>query len=389
MQNKYLRFALFFLVFLTVFQFFGKKEPTAVSQEEIVLSAKSSFSVGKEVQIQVKNNRPDALAIPLPCPANPLKVERYKDGEWAEIQASIDPTECQAKTLTVDPGKAQLVKFGLWNYKLFNDPGRYRASLITKTAEGKEKGYTQEFEISPPWAITLLGTNLFYRPIFNTLIYLISIIPNHDLGWGIILLTLLIKILLLGPNQKALKSQRAMQRLQPELDALKLRHKNDQQKLAQETMALWKKHKVSPMGSCLPMLIQFPILIALFYVVRDGLSVLDPELFYAPLKAFDLKSMNVNFLGLLDLTKVNTLVLPVLVGGLQFLQMHLTFGKAKAAAPATTSDPMSSMSKTMKYIMPVMIGVFTASVPAAVGFYWGTSTLFGIGQQVAVNRMKD
>ena len=210
---------------------------------------------------------------------------------------------------------------------------------------------------------------------------------------GIILLTLIIKIILLGPNHKALKAQKAMQKVQPQLDALKIKYKNDSQRLAQETMEIWKKYKVSPMSSCLPMLIQFPILIALFYVVKGGLDVINPALLYNTLKGVDLTTINPNFLGIIDLTTVSIIALPIIVGGMQFYQMRLTLGsKAQTKMPAVKEgqpNPMPMMNKMMQYFMPILIAVFVASLPAAVGFYWGTSTLFGIGQQLVVNRSND
>ncbi|MFH0820682.1 MAG: YidC/Oxa1 family membrane protein insertase [Candidatus Peregrinibacteria bacterium] len=386
MKINWSRFLLFFLIALVVLQFLSKKETVQPKGEDIALLAKTKFTQGNEVQVQVKNYRETPFTLAIPCPTNPLKVEKYDNGEWKEVTATIDPTKCQAHDLVIETGKTETINFGLWSYPLFNELGRYQVSVVTQL-DGKEKVFSREFEVVKPGFFSWIGHHIFYRPIFNTLIYLISIIPNHDFGWGIILLTLIVKILLLGPNQRALKSQKSMQRLQPELDALKLKFKDNQAQLAQETMALWKKHKVSPLGSCLPMIIQFPILIALFYVVRDGLSVLNPEVFYEPLRSFDLKSMNVNFLGVIDLTMKNVIVLPVVVGVLQFLQMHLSLGKTKH--PEEHHDnPLANMSNVMKYTMPVMIAFFTASLPAAVGFYWGTSTLFGIAQQWAVNKMK-
>ena len=152
-------------------------------------------------------------------------------------------------------------------------------------------------------------------------------------------------------------------------------------------MKIWKKYKVNPTSSCLPMVIQFPILIALFYVVKNGFSFIDPNLLYGSLKNFDAASIQTVFLGLIDLTKVNAVALPITIGLLQFGQMRLTLGKSIKDAP--TDSPMPMMNKTMIYAMPVMIAFFTASLPAAVGFYWGTSTFFGIGQQIIVNRSKD
>jgi len=146
------------------------------------------------------------------------------------------------------------------------------------------------------------------------------------------------------------------------------------------------------MSSCLPMLIQFPILIALFYVVKGGLEVINPDLLYNTLKNVDLTNINPNFLGLIDLTKTSVIVLPIIVGGMQFIQMRLALAKTQNKALAVKKDqpnPMPMMNKMMQYFMPIMIAVFVASLPAAVGFYWGTSTLFGIGQQLIVNRSKD
>ena len=157
-----------------------------------------------------------------------------------------------------------------------------------------------------------------------------------------------------------------MQKVQPELDGLKKKYKDEPQKLAEETMKIWQKHKVNPMSSCLPMLVQFPILIALFYVVKDGLEFINPQLLYANLQGFDPSIINTVFLGIIDLTEVNIIVLPIVIGGLQFFQMKLTVGKA-----SKSNDAIPMMNKVMMYFMPVMIALFTATLPAAVGFLLG------------------
>ena len=204
------------------------------------------------------------------------------------------------------------------------------------------------------------------------------------------LLTLVIKLILIGPNHKALKAQKSLQKIQPELDKVKEKYKGNQQKIASETMAIWKKHKVNPLGSCLPMLIQFPVMIALFYVVKVGLSPNNIHLLYEPLKNFDLALIDPIFLSILDLTKINSFVLPLIVGGLQFFQMKLSFAlkkdKVKEKTKTDKANQMQTMNKMMTYTLPVMIAFFTATMPAAVGIYWGVSTLFGIAQQVYINK---
>lgn len=389
-MNKLFRPLLFVLIFLLVLQFFNKKEEVN-STDDVILSAESKISIGKEINVEVKNNSETPIVITNNCPNNPLKVEKYVNGEWIVQESVAKEEECAGEDIVLAAGEKHMVEYGLWNWDLFNEIGKYRISLAN-IVEEKEKIYSHEINVTEQSFMKKFWNNTFYRPILNTLVFLISKIPGHSLGWGIILLTLIIKLILLGPNHKALKAQKAMQKVQPQLDALKIKYKDDPQKLASETMEIWKKYKVSPMSSCLPMLIQFPILIALFYVVKNGFDGINPDLLYSTLKDFDPNTINPNFLGIIDLTNINMIVLPLIVGGLQFYQMKLTLGKTKTNKPAKKDDtpnPMAGMGKMMQYFMPVMIAVFTASLPAAVGFYWGTSTLFGIVQQIFVNKSKD
>jgi len=392
MSNKLFRPLLFILIFLLVFQFFSRKDEQQITKDDVVLVAKSKIAIGKDVSLEIKNYSSSPVIIPSNCPKNPLTAERYINGEWILIEAEIDPEVCKgASAIEIAPEESYMLNYKQWGWELFSEEGRYRITLTTHL-EDKEKAYSHEFTVTPPSLLRRFWSEVFYKPILNTLVFLISIMPGKNLGWGIILLTLIIKIILLGPNHKALKAQKAMQKVQPQLDALKIKYKNDPQRLAQETMEIWKKYKVSPMSSCLPILIQFPILIALFYVVKDGLDVINPILLYNTLKGVDLTTINPNFLGLIDLTTVSIIVLPVIVGGMQFYQMRLTLGKSQAKLPAVKEgqpSPMPAMNKMMQYFMPIMIAVFVASLPAAVGFYWGTSTLFGIGQQLVVNKSKD
>ncbi|MCK5608596.1 YidC/Oxa1 family membrane protein insertase [Candidatus Pacearchaeota archaeon] len=386
MQNKLSRFLFFFLIFLIIFQIFSRNTEGPTNNDDIVISSKGKTIIGKVVSIDIKNNGLQTIDIQNKCPKNPLLVEIYSNGEWIEKGSETDTCNPENELIAeIKPEKSSTISFDAWSHEIFNEVGKYRITLETTLGE-KTKQYFHEINVSSPSFIRQGWNSLLYKPIFNTLIYFVSKLPGHSLGWAIFLLTFLIKLLLLGPNHKALKSQKALQKIQPQLDALKQKYKNDSQKLSQETMKIWKKHKVNPMGSCLPMLIQFPILIALFYVVRDGLGVTDPNLFYEPLRAFNLQNINPIFLGIIDLTKANKIALPLIVGGMQFFQIRLSLAKTKGA---NQNAAMPMMNNMMQFFLPVMIAVFTASLPAAVGFYWGTSTLFAIGQQLVVNRAKD
>jgi len=382
-MSKYSRFILFTLAFLLIWSFLNPKT-NEENPDDVIIDSKSKFAIGKSVLLTIKNNSDSDLVIPAVCPKNPLTVEHYLNGEWNLIEA--ESTVCNKKDIVIAPKKKHEINYAAWNQELFNEKGRYRISL-NQTDEEKTKTYTKEIEITSPGIFRTIWVEGLYKPIFNTLIFLTSTIPGHSLGWAIIVLTFLIKLILLAPNQKALKAQKAMQKVQPQLDALKKKHKDNPQKLAEETMQIWKKYKVNPMSSCLPMLIQFPILIALFYVVKDGLDFINPQLLYSSLQSFDASLIEPVFLGIIDLTKINLIALPIIVGLLQFGQMRLTLGRSLKNAPE--NSPMPMMNKTMIYFMPLLIAFFTASLPAAVGFYWGASTVFGIGQQMAVNRSKD
>lgn len=389
MQNKFFRYLLFFLGFLIIFQLIGQKQSNNGNlNDDITLSLKSKPTIGKEVIVNIKNNAESPITISNKCPENPLLVEFYDNGEWKKLSVELeDSSKCEKNTdVTIAQDETKSIAFGLWSQPLFKEVGKYRISYET-LLNGKAKNYYLELELKEPSFIKKIWNAALYKPIFNTLFYLIAKMPGNNLGLAIILLTVIIKLILLGPNQKALKSQRQLQLVQPQLDALKEKYKNEPQKLASETMAIWKKHKVSPMGSCLPMLIQFPILIALFYVVRDGLSVTNTDLFYDSMKSFDPSTINPHFLGL-NLAMINYTVLPVIVAALQFVQIRLSLGKGKKAEKTSNASPMPMMNQMMKYMLPLMIAIFTASLPAAVGFYWGTSTLFAIGQQLVVNRSK-
>jgi len=383
---KYTRFVLFAVAaYLILSIFTNNRSPE--STDDVVLSTDTKIAIGKVVSVDIINNAQEPIAFEYDCVNNPLEVQRYENGEWALQTAEAEILDCEPGEITITANENYTLSYAPWNFELFDEKGRYRIDMSVEFDEA-EKVYSAEIEVKSRSIFGAFWQEAFYKPILNTLIFFLSVIPGHSLAWAVILLTLLIKLILLAPNQKALKAQRRMQKVQPQLDALKKKYEKDPQQLAAETMKIWKKHKVSPMSSCLPLLIQFPVLIGLFYVVRDGLDSINPQLLYSGLQAFDISSIDPNFFGLLDLTQVDPIVLPIIVAVLQFFQMKLSLGRT-LKTQSSSAPGMPMMGKTMMYIMPVFIAFFAATLPAAVGFYWGTSTLFGIGQQWVVNRSKD
>lgn len=395
-NTRFIRFALIFAVVLLGVNFFTNRNGSQNAEDiDLVINRGRDVAQGKVVEVDIRNNLETAINLPEFCPQNPLQVERYNNGELLAISAQTDEANCSTEPVEIAPGKTYKLSYAPWNSQLFNELGRYQVSLNLEI-DGKQKTYSEEVTIKSPSGLVQLWREGLYKPILNILLFLISVMPGKNLGLAVILLTLIIKLALVFPNHKALKSQKKMKEVQPQLEALKLKYKDDPQRMAQETMAIYKKYKVSPVSSCLPMLIQFPILIALFYVVRDGLTAINPDFLYANIQAIDLSLVNTQF-AWLDLTQTNWYVLPIVVGGLQFFQMRMTLGKnqptsnkpkKKKGGEMDLENPMMMMNKSMQYVMPVMVAVFTATLPAAVGIYWGTSTLFGLVQQLVINREK-
>jgi YidC/Oxa1 family membrane protein insertase len=393
--NKILKNVLIFLVIFLIVNFITQscqKKNTQVNSNPggiTILTTSGEFSRREDITINILNDSKEVITIPNECPAEPFDVFKFENNNWVQKTAAPKLDCKNTKELKIEAGKELKVAYTNWNNALFGEMGRFKISFTT-TIEGKPMTFlTNEFTVVKEGVIRQLFTALFYRPIYNGLIFLAHIAPNNDLGIAIILLTIIIRTILLVPSQKAMKSQRRMQELQPRLNKIKEQHKGDQARIAAETMAVWKEAKISPFGSCLPILMQFPFLIALFYVIKNGLNPDNTFMMYSQYANFSLSDINTGFFGILDLTLPNFYVLPLIIGGLQFLQMKLSFAKKaqKHEREGTKEkNEMAMANNMMTYVMPVMIAVFTASLPAGVGIYWGTSTTYGIIQQLFVNK---
>ena len=174
-----------------------------------------------------------------------------------------------------------------------------------------------------------------------------------NFGVSIIIVTILIKIALLPLTLKQDKSMKEMKKIQPELEKLKEKYANDKQMLNIKTMELYKEHKVNPLGGCLPLLIQLPILIALFGVLRNGIIPQDSS-----------------FLWLKLSDKDPYYILPILNGAVSFFQQKL-MGSAD-------SNPQM---KNMMYIFPIMMIMISYKMPSGLQLYWLTSSILAVVQQ--------
>ena len=222
---------------------------------------------------------------------------------------------------------------------------------------------------------------ILYQPIYNGLVYFYNIIPWHDFGLSIIILTVLLKVILYPFSIKALKSQKALQEIEPKIKALQQQYKDNKQEQAKATMELYKKEKVSPFSSCLPLLVQFPFLIALYQAMIQALESKGFEVLYPFVS--NPGTIKVLAFGFLDLSKPN-IVLAVLAGLSQYLQTKMLPTKTPAAAGTGAKDEsqMAMVNKQMQYMMPLMTVFIGISLPAGLTMYWFFMTLLTIAQQV-------
>jgi len=194
-------------------------------------------------------------------------------------------------------------------------------------------------------------------PLFTVLSWIHGIVGNW--GWAIILLTLLIKIVFYPLSAASYKSMAGMKKLQPRLQTLKERYKDDRQKFQMEMMALYKKEKINPAGGCLPILIQIPVFIALYWALLESV-----ELRQAPFA-----------LWLQDLSAPDPFyVLPVLMGASMWLQQKLN--------PA----PMDDIQKKVMTIMPIALTFLFLTFPQGLVLYWVVNNILSMAQQWYINK---
>lgn len=221
---------------------------------------------------------------------------------------------------------------------------------------------------------------IIYRPLLNILIYFYNVIPPHDLGIVIILLTVLIRLALWPTFHKQMKAQKSMNALQPKLNEVREKHKDNKEQQAKAIMDLYKEHNVNPWGSCLPLILQLPLLIAMYQVFRTALNNSITGLY-----SFVTKPVHVDpyFLHFIDLSKPN-IYLAVIAGVLQFWQSKMMMAKN------ASNDPTAkAMALQTTYVLPILSVFIAWKLPAGLPLYWIVTTLFAVLQQYYILNKQD
>jgi YidC/Oxa1 family membrane protein insertase len=248
--------------------------------------------------------------------------------------------------------------------------------------------------------IGVLFQVLFTQPIFNALMLLYRLFG--DFGLSIVVLTLIIRLVLFPLTLKQLKSSKAMQALQPQMQEIRRKYAKDQQAQMLAMQALQKEYGVNPLASgCLPLLIQLPVLYGMFFafntvlhsthLVKDVNNLLYPFIAHFPDGGVN---VNLNWFSWLNAhwsislaTPDPTHILPIIAALATFVQMRMALPKTPPTSKggkSDTPDPMTSSMKTMQYIMPFITLWFGWSFPAGLALYWTVSAVFQAVQQYFV-----
>ncbi|MBI2624725.1 MAG: membrane protein insertase YidC [Candidatus Nealsonbacteria bacterium] len=207
---------------------------------------------------------------------------------------------------------------------------------------------------------------VLYQPLLSALLIIYRYLPIQDFGLAVIVLTIITKLIFYPLGTKGIKAQKALQDLQPKIKEVQDKFKNDKTRQAKEMMELYKREGVSPLSGCLPLLIQFPILIALYRVFWKGIA--------------EQSGINHFFLGFVDLS-IPSWPLALATGVLQYIQTRMSVPKNKAQDQGAKNDFSNVLQKQMLYFFPVFTVIILLRLPSALALYWLTTIIFTIFQQ--------
>ncbi|KKW17444.1 MAG: hypothetical protein UY58_C0003G0021 [Candidatus Magasanikbacteria bacterium GW2011_GWA2_50_22] len=235
-----------------------------------------------------------------------------------------------------------------------------------------------------------------YNPLYNGLVSIVGVLPSHDVGIAIVILTIIVRIVLFPLAKRAIVTQQKMKKIAPELEALKEKYKNNREQQGKAMFALYKENDVHPFASFGLILIQLPILFALYWIFALGGL---PEINLARLYAFvpHPEGVNMEFIGLVNMAG-KSFILAILAGVTQIIYTRLSMGPRKKSAATgrlqVSPQPASSFSGDMargfdlqmRYVLPIMVGGFAYVVPSAAALYWVTSNTAMIAQELLMGR---
>jgi YidC/Oxa1 family membrane protein insertase len=241
--------------------------------------------------------------------------------------------------------------------------------------------------------MSAIYNGFIFHPLYNALIGIFTILPLADAGIAVIVLTIAVRLVLYPLSKKAVLTQVRMQEIAPDLQKIKEANKGNQEEQARATLALYKEKGVNPFSGTLVLLIQLPVIFALYKIfLHAGFPSVDTSLLYSFVHAP--AHINTIFLGLIDITGKSA-VLAVLAAISSFFQLKLATteslqakdkDKKGSSKESMGQDLAQSMQKQMKYFFPIIVFFISYKISGVIALYWLTSNLFTIGQEIVVRR---
>lgn len=383
MKDKIINFLLIFLLVFLAINFFTWKDDEKVKENTIKLSTQEDYTIPASIKLNVTNDTLEDFSFNT-CDNIYIKKD----------STNITSNECI--NVTLKSGEKYVLDFSK-EYDKFSSVWEYFAVLKSGDID-----IISKFQIDNKWFFKKFFIFFFYAPIYNLTTFLLQI-TWYSLGWAIILVTIIIRIILIYPQHKMMVSQKKMQKVQPKIKEIQEKHKWDHATLWQELMKLYKEEQINPFGSFWLLFIQMPILIVMYHVILSIEDYSNMYYLYSFVSDFSVSMINNIFywFNLLWIWWINWLVLALIVWALQFIQVKLSLWynkdekktwvvlekkKEKKEYESFMPDP-ELMNKFMLYWLPIIIAISTYSFFAWVWLYWWISTLFTTIQQLFVNKI--
>lgn len=227
--------------------------------------------------------------------------------------------------------------------------------------------------------------NFIFEPLYNLLVLLFDLIPWADAGIIVILLTVIVRLLLFPLSRKAVRTQMKMQEIAPLTKEINEKYKNSPEEKARKTLELYRQHKLNPFSSIFVILLQLPILLALYQIfLHAGFPQVDLSILYSFIPAPD--AIETTFLGSIDITSKSA-TLAFLAAVTTYFQFKVSLAKQKPSAGDSFGDNLArSMQVQMKYFFPIIVFFISYSISGVIALYWLTTNLFTIVQELVIRR---
>ena len=233
--------------------------------------------------------------------------------------------------------------------------------------------------------MSFLYHTLFFDPLYNALILLFRFLPWADAGSIVIILTTLVRLLLYPLSKKAVVTQIKMNEVAPELEKIKEKYKDKPEEQAKQTLALYRDKNINPFSGILVVLIQIPLIFALYRIFLH-FSEVRAELLYSFVHAPE--HINTTFLGILNMTEPS-IILATLAALSTYFQLRISMAQTKVPTGKSFGENLSkSIQAQTKYLFPLMVFFISYKISAVIALYWLATNLFSIGQEIIVRRKK-